>query len=80
MINLVLILNIITILVCLPMNTLILIQFFKKIYSYNKKEKQRTNDNVTKIDLIKVLFFIFNITIHSFFIITINFLKKLYQN
>ena len=37
MINLVLILNIVTILVCLPMNLLILIQFFKKISSYNKK-------------------------------------------
>lgn len=37
MINLVLVLNIITILVCLPMNTLILILFIKKINSYNKK-------------------------------------------
>ncbi len=37
MINLVLILNIVTILVCLPMNLLILIQFFKKVNSYNKK-------------------------------------------
>ena len=37
MINLVLILNIVTILVSLPMNLLILIQFFKQINSYNKK-------------------------------------------
>lgn len=37
MINLVLILNIVSIVACLPMNLLILIQFFKKLNSYNKK-------------------------------------------